>query len=78
MATLSLNVEKARSTADGSIPVRIKITSKNTKAYIATRYKVDGIKYWNGTTVVKTSWFAIPIVFPPYHVRKKSPGIRKL
>lgn len=53
MATLSLNVEKARSTADGSIPVRIKITSKNTKAYIATRYKVDGIKHWSGTAVVK-------------------------
>lgn len=53
MAILSLNVEQARTAADGSIPIRIKITSKNTKAYIATKYKVDSIKNWNGTAVVK-------------------------
>uniref|UniRef100_A0AAU8AV14 Integrase n=1 Tax=Dulem virus 40 TaxID=3145758 RepID=A0AAU8AV14_9CAUD len=55
MATLSLNVERGRTAADGSIPIRIKITSKNTKAYIATRYKVEGIKNWNGAAVVRQS-----------------------
>lgn len=53
MAILSLNVERGRTAVDGSIPIRIKITSKNTKAYMPTKYKVDGIKNWNGTTVVK-------------------------
>lgn len=53
MAILSLNVERGRTAADGSIPIRIKITSKSTKAYIPTKYKVDGIKNWNGTAVVK-------------------------
>ena len=53
MAILSLNVERGRTAADGSIPVRIKITSKNTKAYISTKYKVGSIKNWNGTAVIK-------------------------
>lgn len=53
MAILSLNVERGRTAVDGSIPIRIKITSKNTKAYIPTKYKVDGIKNWNGTAVIK-------------------------
>lgn len=55
MAILTLNVERGRTAADGTIPIRIKITSKNTKAYIATRYKVEGIKNWNGAVVVRQS-----------------------
>lgn len=55
MATLSLNVERGRTAVDGSIPIRIKITSKNTKAYIATRYKVESIRNWNGAAVVRQS-----------------------
>lgn len=53
MAILSLNVERGRTAADGTIPIRIKITSKNTKAYIATRYKVESIRNWNGAAVVR-------------------------
>lgn len=55
MAILSLNVERGRTAANGSIPIRIKITSKNTKTYIATRYKVESIKNWNGAAVVRQS-----------------------
>lgn len=55
MAVLTLNVERGRTAANGTIPIRIKITSKNTKAYIATRYKVESIKNWNGATVVRQS-----------------------
>lgn len=53
MAKLSFCIIPSRANADGSHDIRLKITNKNTTAYIITRFKVDNAKQWNGDKVVK-------------------------
>ncbi|MCM1318852.1 MAG: site-specific integrase [Muribaculaceae bacterium] len=53
MPTLSLNVTKARQNKDGSYPIRISIASQGRTVFITTRFKVDNLKQWNGSRVVR-------------------------
>jgi len=53
MPTLSLNVTKARQNKDGSYPIRISIASQGRTVFITTRFKIDNLKQWNGSRVVR-------------------------
>ena len=53
MPTLSLNVTKARQNKDGSYPIRISVASQGRTVFITTRFKVDNLKQWNGSRVVR-------------------------
>ena len=53
MAKLSFCIIPSRANADGSLDIRLKITNKNSTAYIITRFKIDNIKQWKDGKVVK-------------------------
>lgn len=53
MAQLFLCIVPSRVNSDGSSNIRIKITNKNTSAYITTRYRIDNINQWKNGKVVK-------------------------
>ena len=53
MAKLSFCIIPSRANSDGSQNIRLKITSKNTTAYIITRYKIEKATYWKDGKIVK-------------------------
>lgn len=53
MPTLSLTIIKTRQNKDGSYPIRIAVASQGRTVYITTRFKVDSLKQWNGSRVVR-------------------------
>lgn len=53
MARLSFCIIPSRANSDGTHYIRLKITSKNTTAYIITRYKVEKVSHWKDGKIVK-------------------------
>lgn len=53
MAKLSFCIIPSRANSDGSHYIRLKITSKNTTAYIITRYKIEKTAHWKDGKIVK-------------------------
>jgi len=53
MPTLSLTILKTRPNKDGSFPIKISVASQGKTVYISTRFKVDNLKQWTGSRVVR-------------------------
>ena len=53
MALLSLTILKPKPNADGSYSIKVAVAARSKTVYITTRYKIDNVKQWNGSKVVR-------------------------